>query len=74
MASIFLELNDDPDTRHMFFSTLFDKMHLQLSNIKIETFHQAEKNLEILRSTLDFDGAALIFVNSSNFFNNTMNG
>jgi hypothetical protein len=53
-----LELNDDPDLKLEFFQTLFDKMHLELKNIKSETFLEAEKNLEIIKALLDFDGAA----------------
>lgn len=49
-------------------------MHLSLCNIKAETFPQAEKNLEIIKTLLDLEGAGEVFVNSSNFFNNTMNG
>ena len=49
-------------------------MHLSLKNIKSETFYIAEKNLEILRAFLEFEGAAESFVDSQYFFNNTMNG
>ena len=38
MALIVAELNDDPDTKTMFYQTLFDKMHLNLSSIKSEKF------------------------------------
>lgn len=34
MQHIINELNDDPGTKTMFFQTLFDKMHLNLSSIK----------------------------------------
>ena len=58
MACIFTELNEDPDTRQEFYRTIFEKMHLELCNIKTETFHQAEKNVELLKNLLDFEGAA----------------
>jgi hypothetical protein len=49
-------------------------MHLELYNIKAETFPQAERNLEIIKTLLDFDGAGEVFVNSSSFYNSTMDG
>lgn len=74
MDSVFKDLNDDLDTRHLFFKTIFEKMHLTIPNIKAETYQQAEKNLEILKSLLDYEGAGEVFINSSNFYNSTMNG
>lgn len=74
MDSIFRDLSDDPDTKHLFFKTIFEKMHLSLPNIKMETFPQAEKNLEILKTLLDLEGACEVFVNSSSFYNPTMDG
>ena len=74
MQSIFTELNEDHETRTDFFKTIFEKMHLDHFNIKSETFYQAEKNIELLKNILDFDGAASVFVNSSHFYNSTMNG
>lgn len=74
MDAVFKDLNEDLDTKNLFFKTVFEKMHLSLPNIKAETFPQAEKNLEILKTLLDYDGAGEVFVNSSNFFNPTMNG
>jgi hypothetical protein len=58
MTAIFTELNDDPDTKKEFFEALFDKMHLELKNIKPPTFYEAEKNLEIIKVLLDQEGAA----------------
>ena len=57
MASIFTELNEDEETRLDFFKTIFNKMHLEHSNIKNDTFYQAEKNIELLKNILDFEGA-----------------
>jgi hypothetical protein len=74
MTFIMQELNEDPDSRSQFFSSVFDLMHLSLKNIKSETFYLAEKNLEMLRAFLEFEGAAESFVDSQHFFNSTMNG
>ena len=38
MENIFKELNDDTDTRAFFFTTIFEKMHFGLKNIKSELF------------------------------------
>ena len=64
MASIQGELKDDLDTRELFYQVLFDQMHLQLSNIRHETFAVAEANLELIKSLLDFEGAAEAFAGS----------
>lgn len=64
MLSILEELNDDAEAKNLFFQTLFDKMHLQLVNIKQSSFHIAESNSEFIKILLDFDGASEIFVNS----------
>ena len=74
MNDVMAQLNEDPDSKTEFFKTLFDKMHLSLKNIKAETFVEAQKNLEIIKSLMDFDGAIQTFVDSSNFYNSTMNG
>ena len=74
MNDVMTQLNEDPDSKTNFFKTLFDKMHLSLKNIKVETFLEAQKNLEIIKSLLEYDGAVNTFVESSNFYNNTMNG
>lgn len=74
MTFLFRDLDDDLDTRHLFFKTIFEKMHLSLPNMKHETFPQAEKNLEILKALLEYEGAGEVFVNSSSFYNPTMNG
>lgn len=50
-------------------------MHLELSSIRAEKFGQAEMNLNILKSLLDFEeGAAEEFVNSKDFYTSGMNG
>lgn len=74
MTAVFQEISEDPDIKDLFFETLFEKMHLELTNIKSETFGRAEQNLDLLKSLLDYEGAAVTFVNSAQFFNNTMNG
>jgi hypothetical protein len=74
MALIMVELNDDPDTKAMFFQTLFDKLHLSLSTIKSDKFQVAESNSEFIKILLEFDGASEIFVNSPQFFLPNMNG
>lgn len=74
MALIISELNDDPETKAMFFQTIFDKLHLNLSTIKSEKFQTAESNSEFIKILLEFDGAAEIFVNSPQFFLPNMNG
>jgi len=57
MASIALELADDSETKQEFFKTIFEKMHLELTNIKPECFRQAEVYLEITKTLLEFEGA-----------------
>ena len=43
MKTVFQEINDqDPDSKKMFFKTMFDKMHLEHTNIRAETFNKAE--------------------------------
>ena len=42
-------------------------MHLQLVNIKQQTFHIAESNSEFVKILLEFDGASEVFVNSPQF-------
>jgi hypothetical protein len=76
MKILFSEIKDaDPEAKSVFFKTLFDKMHLELSSIKAEKFAQAEANLGILKALLDFDeGAAEVFVNSPDFYSSGMNG
>jgi len=39
-------------------------MHLQLGNIKSETFPLAETNLELIKSLLEYEGAAEAYVSS----------
>lgn len=74
MDHIFNELNDDHETRHLFYKTVFEKTHLSLCSIRAELFPQAEKNLEIIKTIIDLEGAGEVFVNSSSFYNSTMNG
>jgi hypothetical protein len=74
MNYVIQEINEDEDVKNLFFSTLFEKMHLELKSIKQSLFNRAEQNLELLKTILDFDGAPQIFVNSNNFYNNTMTG
>ena len=57
MNFIITELNDDHDTRTLFFSTIFDKMHLSLNSIKIDKFSTAELNTEFIKLLLEYDGA-----------------
>ena len=71
---VFEELNTDEDNRTLFYRTIFESMHMDLSNIKAETFPKAEQNLEMLKTLLDQQGASEIFVNSSFFYSPTMNG
>lgn len=49
-------------------------MHLQLSNIRWETFVTAESNLEFIKSLLEFEGAAEAFVKSPQFLRKNLNG
>jgi hypothetical protein len=42
MQHIEKELADDTDSRNLFFETIFEKLHLQLTDIKVETFQLAE--------------------------------
>lgn len=64
MSSVQGELKEDPDTMELFYQSLFDHMHLQLPNIRQETFALADTNLELIKSLLEFEGAAEAFVNS----------
>ena len=50
MASVQQELKEDVDTRELFYQVLFDQMHLQLPNIRVETFAQADSNLELIKT------------------------
>ena len=74
MAALMTELKEDPDTRTLFYRTVYEKMHLDLTNIKPETFTQAETNVEILKSMFEFEDAIAVFVNSAHFYNPTLNG
>lgn len=58
----------------LFYQVLFDQMHLQLINIKSETFSLAETNIELTKSLLDYEGAAEAYVASPQFFRNGLNG
>lgn len=42
MGFVYQELKEDEEVKHLFFQTLFEKMHLELKNIKSETFNRAE--------------------------------
>ena len=76
MKIIFQEINEqDADSKKLFFKTMFDKMHLEHTNIRSETFTKAEQNLGIVKALLDFDeGAAEVFTGSSDFYTSGMNG
>lgn len=74
MTSIQEELKEDQGTCQHFYTTIFDQMHLQLSNIKQETFGLADTNLELIKSLLEMDGAAEAFVDSQLFLNKKLNG
>lgn len=39
----------EPDTQALLFTTIFDRMHLSLSSIKVEKFRTAESHLEVTR-------------------------
>lgn len=58
----------------LFYQVLFDQMHLQLSNIRQETFALADTNLELIKSLLEFEGAAESFVSSPQFLRKNLNG
>jgi len=74
MKLLIAELNDDEDCRHLFFKTIFEKLHLSLTSIKAQLFPQAEMNLEVIRALLEFEGAGEAFVNSGNFYTPNING
>ena len=74
MTKIIQELTDDLEARSTFYWTIFEKMHLELQNIKSQTFGIAEQNLELLKFLLDFDGAAEAFVTGQHFFGAGLNG
>jgi hypothetical protein len=74
MTSVQGELKEDPDTMELFYQILFDQMHLQLANIRQETFGLADTNLELIKSLLEFDGAAEAFVSSPQFLGKNLNG
>ena len=42
MKVVLQELEPDEESRHMFFKTIFEKMHLRLTNIRIDAFKMAE--------------------------------
>tara|TARA_B110000305_G_scaffold219081_1_gene259762 strand:- start:100 stop:285 length:186 start_codon:yes stop_codon:yes gene_type:complete len=58
----------------LFYTSIFDQMHLQLANIRQETFTLADGNLELIKSLLEFDGAAEAFVSSPHFLKKNLNG
>jgi len=64
----------DEDSRRTFFQTIFDKMHLELKNIRAENFGRAEGNLDLIKALLDYQGAAEQFVSSPDFYSSGMNG
>jgi len=49
-------------------------MHLELGNIKAETFPKAEQNLEFIKVLLEYEGAGEIFVQSPDFYTSGING
>ena len=49
-------------------------MHLQLQDIKAETFGHAEQNVTYIQALLEFEGAADAFVFSPLFYRNGLNG
>jgi hypothetical protein len=51
----------------LFFSTIFDKMHMSLSSIKVEKFRVAEGHLETMKALLEYKEAQEAFVSSVNF-------
>lgn len=56
------------------FATIFNKMHLNLSSIKIEKFRVAEQQLELLKSLFDYKQAQDIFVQSPLFYRPHLTG
>ena len=42
-------IQDDTDTQQLFFGTLFDKMHMNLGNIRVEKMRQAEEQIEKIK-------------------------
>ena len=68
MKNIISELNDDLEARSSFYWSIFEKMHLDLPDIKAKNFGTAEQNLELIKFLLDFDGAAEAFVTGQHFF------
>lgn len=49
-------------------------MHLQLPDIKAETFGQAEQNVTYIQTLLEFEGSTEEFVFSPHFYRNELNG
>lgn len=74
MTSVQGELREDGDTMELFYQVLFDQMHLQLTNIRTETFVLADASLELIKSLLDYEGAAEAFVKSPQFLRKGLNG
>lgn len=58
----------------LFYTSIFDQMHLSLSNIKQETFYLADTNVELIKHLLEFEGAAEAFVSSPQFLQKNLNG
>ena len=75
MDVVYSELQDQGEEAQVaIFKTIFDKMHLELSNVKMDNMAKAERNLEILRALLERDIAAEVFVKSEDFYKSGMNG
>ena len=49
-------------------------MHLDISNVRMENFSKAERNLEILKILFEFDSAAEVFTMSEDFYTSGING
>lgn len=74
LRNVVVELSDDQEAKETLFQAIFEKLHLDLCDIKSRTFSIAERNLETLKTVLDFEGAPEVFVNSQHFFNPALNG
>ena len=57
MREIVDHLKDDRDLQQLFFGTIFDKMYLKLSNIRVETLRIAESYIEMTKNMLEFKEA-----------------
>ena len=67
LRSLVAEFAKDEDQVRLFFEGMFNKMHLNLSNIRLEKFRNAVNQIEDLKTLLEFKEAQIVFTQSQFF-------